>query len=438
MTLPQDRDRHNALPRVIVLYEDAAFGPLELAEAARGVCEIVWVTGWSAEPLVQSPRLLSRLGVHVDVTGCDAAETATRVRAASASGITVFSDGALEPAAALAHALGLTFHDRDTAHRLRDKFAQRRALSHAGMDVPRTRLLTAESVCSYDEVDALDATWPAVLKPRRGAGSVDTFIVSGPDELLTILASVAPCTEFVLEDYLADRPGTAHDHAAAMFSVELLVERGVSQLIALTGRFPLEPPLRESGSFLPGDVGAADARAAVRAAGGAARALGVQQGILHIEFKRTPEGPRIIEVNGRVGGIVPHLLRRVGGAPIITCAFQLALGMPTGVIPTVAPDGPVAFYRAWLPPAGDFRLTSVSGLQAVAAWPEVDQAWLNMRPGDTVSSRVGGGVFGYAAAVFGTADSHEALWQLRAELDRELTLDFESMQAPALAVPIAH
>ena len=421
-------------PRVVVVYDDAAFPVLELAQAAQGVCEIVWVTGWPGARQSDSERLLRRLGVHIDVTGCDDAESATRVAAASAQGIAVFSDAALTPAAALAEALGLPFHSRETAHRLRDKLAQRRALADAGMDVPQTRCLTARATRSRADVEALGASWPAVLKPRRGAGSVDAFVVAGPDELLDTLAGVSPDTEFVLEDYLADRPDALRDRGAALFSVELLVDRGLAQPIAFTGRFPLEPPLRESGSYLPGDVPSQDLGAALDNARGAATALGVQRGILHVEQKLTPDGPRIVEINGRVGGVVPTLLRRIGGAPILTWAFELALGREVAPVASPAPDGPVAFYRAWLPPTGRSRLTAASGFEELFARAEIDQAWLNLRPGDVVSSQEGGGVNGYVAAAFGAAPSHAALWRLLPELDETLTLAFEPL-APEVAAP---
>ena len=44
-------------------------------------------------------------------------------------------------------------------------------------------------------------------------------------------------------------------------------------------------------------------------------ALGVSTGCLHTEVKFTPDGPEIIEVNGRVGGGVPEMLERAAGSP---------------------------------------------------------------------------------------------------------------------------
>ena len=414
-----------ALPRVVIVYDAGAFPPMELAEAARDVCEIVWLTGWPGARAGSADRLLGRLGRRVDAAGRDLEELVPSLRAESPDGIAVFSDAALEPAVTLAEALGLPFHSRETTHRLRDKFAQRAALAAAGLEMPATRVLSPAVTRSAQDVRALGARWPAVLKPRRGTGSIDTFLVHGPDELLDALSSAAPDAEFVLEDFLPDRADMGASGAARLFSVELLVDGELIEPIVLTGRFPLKPPLRESGSFMPSDLGAEDTAAAVASARDAAVALGVERGILHVEHKLTPQGPRIIEINGRVGGLVPTLLTRIGGPPILSWALKLALGQDVGPRPGPPARAPVSFYRAWLPPVGDVRLTAVSGFPELATRAEIDQAWLNLQPGETVSSREGGGVFGYVAAAFGRSGSHEALWPLVDELEQALSLTFE-------------
>ena len=45
----------------------------------------------------------------------------------------------------------------------------------------------------------------------------------------------------------------------------------------------------------------------------AIKALGVRVGFLHTEIKLTPDGPRIIEVNGRLGGSVAEMAKACHG-----------------------------------------------------------------------------------------------------------------------------
>jgi len=414
------------------MYEPGAFSPLEISEAAQGLCDLIWVTGWSA-PLERSvARLLPRLGTVIDVRDLDREASVAALREAHADGIAVFTDAAQQPAADLARELELPFHSPQTALWLRDKLEQRRALRAGGLPVPAALALSQSDVGTRAEAEALEVTWPAVLKPRRGSGGSETFLVRGPDELIVVLEDVAGEREFILEEYLPDRPDSPGAPVADMVSVELVVVDGVSRHVAISGRFPIVAPLRENGGFLPSHLDADASAAVVDAAKQAAAALGVERGVLHIEVKQTPAGPRIVEVNGRVGGIVPMLLRRLGGPPLITWALRLALGLDVGPFePVVA--GAVAFYYVWLPPVGDFDVREIQGFDAVMSLPQVDQAWLNRQAGDRVSSREGG-MFGHLGAAYGTVATHDELWPLVAELASAPSFALDA--APSTRLPV--
>jgi len=414
------------------MYEPGAFSPLEISEAAQGLCDLIWVTGWSA-PLERSvARLLPRLGTVIDVRDLDREASVAALREAHADGIAVFTDAAQQPAADLARELELPFHSPQTALWLRDKLEQRRALRAGGLPVPAALALSQSDVGTRAEAEALEVTWPAVLKPRRGSGGSETFLVRGPDELLVVLEDVPREREFILEEYLPDRPDSSGAPVADMVSVELVVVDGVSHHVAISGRFPIVAPLRENGGFLPSHLDTDASAAVVDAAKQAAAALGVERGVLHIEVKQTPAGPRIVEVNGRVGGIVPMLLRRLGGPPLITWALRLALGLDVGPFePVVA--GAVAFYYVWLPPVGDFDVREIQGFDAVMSLPQVDQAWLNRQAGDRVSSREGG-MFGHLGAAYGTVATHDELWPLVAELASAPSFALDA--APSTRLPV--
>ena len=415
------------------MYEPGAFSPLEISEAARGLCDLIWVTGWSA-PLDSSvARLLPRLGTVIDVRDLDREASVAALREAHADGIAVFTDAAQQPAAELARELELPFHSPQTALWLRDKLEQRRALRAGGLPVPAALALSRSDVGTRAEAEALEVTWPAVLKPRRGSGGSETFLVKGPDELLVVLEDVPGEREFILEEYLPDRPDSPGAPVADMVSVELVVVDGVSRHVAISGRFPIVAPLRENGGFLPSHLDADASAAVVDAAKQAAAALGGERGVLHIEVKQTPAGPRIVEVNGRVGGIVPMLLRRLGGPPLITWVLRLALGLDVGPFEPVLAGPAVAFYYVWLPPVGDFDVREIHGFDAVMSLPQVDQAWLNRQVGDRVSSREGG-MFGHLGAAYGTVATHDELWPLVAKLASAPSFALDA--APSTQLPV--
>jgi hypothetical protein len=422
-----------SLPRVAVLYEPGAFSPLEISEAALGLCDLIWVTGWSAALESSVARLLPRLGMLIDVRDLDPEATVAALREAHTRGIAVFTDGAQQPAAELAWELELPFHSPQTALWLRDKLEQRRALRAGGLPVPVALAVSRADVGSRAQAEALELTWPAVLKPRRGSGGSETFLVNGPDELVVVLEDVPREREFMLEEYLPDCPDSRGAPVADMVSVELVVVGGVSRHVAISGRFPIAAPLRENGGFLPSNLDADASAAVVDAAKQAAAALGVERGVLHIEVKQTPAGPRIIEVNGRVGGIVPMLLRRLGGPPLITWALRLALGLDVGRFEPIVAGPAVAFYYVWLPPVGDFYVREIQGFDAVRSLPQIDQAWLNRQAGDWVSSREGG-MFGHLGAAYGAVANHDELWPLVADLASAPSFALDSTASTRLAV----
>ena len=119
--------------------------------------------------------------------------------------------------------------------------------------------------------------------------------------------AVDPHTALILESVLV---GAARETEglAPYVSVETLADAGRFHHLCVTDRFPLAPPLLETGMMLPSCLGAEQQAAVVAMAEQALRALGFRHGAAHTELMLTSEGPRVIEVNARVGGAVPFLL----------------------------------------------------------------------------------------------------------------------------------
>ena len=110
------------------------------------------------------------------------------------------------------------------------------------------------------------------------------------------------------------------------------MDAGVPSAVAVTGRMPLAEPFRETGAFLPCVLDSSEQRDVAQMAVIAARALGVRCGCLHTEIKLTGDGPRIIEVNGRVaGGGIADLVAAVKGIDMYESAVRSALSKPVAV-----------------------------------------------------------------------------------------------------------
>ena len=261
-------------------------------------------------------ELLNRFGAVVNVAGLGVEQILNELSPPyRPDGIVTFLDANMVTFAQVAAVLELPFHSPATSMALTDKAEQRRVLNEAGLDVPRC--VTIFPGQSREELAALEAEvgWPAVLKPRSAQGSRYTFFVEDNLRLLELLADLGPDRPvMVLESYLRDDPSRPGGPYADYVSVESVVARGVVSHLAVTGRFPLAENFRETGFFIPAALSDEDQVEVLDLATSAIAALGVTTGCLHSEIKFTPDGPRLIEVNGRVGGGVPEMLGRAAGS----------------------------------------------------------------------------------------------------------------------------
>lgn len=228
---------------------------MAIAEAAEGICELVWVLDSSDPEISSMARLLCRLGSVVDVAGLTLQEAAAAVAAAEPDGILALADSLLVWTARLAAALELPFLSVQVAERLTDKYLQREALARAGVPVPGFWQIPRErDTRSWDALEQA-ARFPAVLKPRRGEGSRDIVRVGSFAELRALVAATPSGAgsepELVLEEYLRDRPDHARDRFADYVSVESVVSGTRTSHLAVTGRFPPAEPFARQASSSP-------------------------------------------------------------------------------------------------------------------------------------------------------------------------------------------
>jgi biotin carboxylase len=396
---------------------------MQLTEAAASVCDLLWMIDGSLSEMREMRDLLNRFGPVVDVSGLGVEEILAELSGQyRPDGIATYLDANMSTYAQVADALGLSFHSFDTAVALTDKFQQRQVLADAGLPMPKCFPIGPRQ--STGDLDAIVAEvgWPAVLKPRSAQGSRYTFFVSDRsrlDELLTALGPTRP--EMVLEEYIADDPERPATPYAAYLSVESVASAGVVSHLALTGRFPLAENFRETGFFIPAALSLGDQEAALLLASAAIEALDVHTGCLHTEIKFTPAGPRVIEVNGRVGGGVPEMLYRAAGIKIVELTLQLALGEEVII------NGPVNThqigYRFFLqPPAVSATVAAINGIDAVSDHPGVDSITVHQGPGAVLDWKDGSR--NHIVAVVGTAADYDELLEVDRLLHEAVTVTY--------------
>ena len=316
------------------------------------------------------------------------AARAVRETGLSFDGIGAIDEFAGGFAARVAMSLGLPFHSVAAADCARNKYRTREACAEAGLAGPRVARLTS----SRDiEAAARAVGFPAVLKPVSGVGSVQAHKVHDESELGHRFSSVvneirgaqrappaglrsdrdwfqlmwARAPQLILEAWIG---GPKYD-------VDLLLERGRLAYAQVTD--DLEPcGLRDVRRVAPAGLDASDERCLIEHAAACVRAIGFEHGAFNVEVKLTPDGPRMIEVNGRLGGYsTTDVHRAVWEVDLVEQWLRLSLDLPVDV----QARKPRCFVAESLLPSprsgvlerDDFLEALESGADVVAARPWV-------------------------------------------------------------------
>lgn len=375
-------------PKVAVLHHPRSFFPTDLNHQVGDSVEVLWVADQSCVDDAASIRLMRRLGTVVDIAGLDVDQAASCLAAHEPDGIVTFVDDHVELAAALAARLDLTYHTPDVAKTLVDKRLQRAALADAGVAGPRFWAVPAG--LGSPEVEELSRriTYPAVLKPAEGSGSKDIQLVIDSDHLLSLLTSEVRKADHLVEEYIRDDPATSDQWFANYLSVESVISAGRISHVAITGRFPLAEPFRESGNFIPGILPRHLYPTVLGMVTDANDALKIKDAVTHTEIKLSSDGPKLVEVNGRLGGRPPFVLRRVSSINLFQVAFRVAVGAPVA-FDRLAECRGVGFWFMLQPPMSARSLAHINGLNELSDLPGVDTVNLNRQPGEPIDWREG-------------------------------------------------
>ena len=183
--------------------------------------------------------------------------------------------------------------------------------------------------------------FPALLKPRDGTACRGIHLVEDAAQLAGILEATDHPSQMILEERMEDL--SAAGPYADRLSIETIACNGAFGHLGITGLFRMMPLFRSTGGFFPADVSPSFQRELFELTTTAIRALGSDFGFYRTEIKLTPDGPRIIEINGRPTGLTPTVVKLASGVPLLQLAMRLALGED------VAVDGPVPCAADRLP-----------------------------------------------------------------------------------------
>jgi biotin carboxylase len=398
----------NSRPLVVIGYGPRCVSLVELTRVAGALCDVTWLVDESIPEMAQMRGFLGRFGSVVNIDGRSQEQIADAVSSPrSPDALVTFLDRGMVTFARVSEILGVPFHSVDTARALTDKAYQRERLAAAGLDSTHCQVVTTQEISVGHVTPDAELGWPVVLKPRSSQGSYYTFLAKDGSHLDSLVKLIADdCPEMVLESYIPDDPSRSPAPYASYVSVESVVSQGEISHLAVTGRFPLAENFRETGFFLPAALTNGDESQALELAGSAIEALGVRTGSLHTEIKFSADGPRVVEVNGRVGGGVPEMLSRAANLDLLDITLRIALGESINVKGPVPTD--MIGYRFFLqPPPVSAVVANIEGLDALSEFPGVDSISVHQRPGAELDWKDGSR--NHILSVVGSVSNYEDL-----------------------------
>lgn len=266
----------------------------------------------------------------LDEVAC-AAKVEELVKTTKIDGVITFWENAVPLAAMLSERFGWTGNKQQAALNARNKYLTRQTLENAKLSKyqPAWALIKSQSDL---EKAALRIGFPLVLKPAWGVKSQFVVRLDNLEEAKKafdyIKTNMTPAfdpiykygTDILAEEYLD----------GAEVDVDLLVQGGEIKFHAFTDNFPTkEPFFVETGDAMPSRHEAKDLSEVLRMAKEVVAALGLSNGALHLEAKITPTGPKLIELNARMGGdYLYDWIKTVWETDIIEEASKIAVGFP--------------------------------------------------------------------------------------------------------------
>ncbi|MDQ6774426.1 MAG: ATP-grasp domain-containing protein [Candidatus Dormibacteraeota bacterium] len=239
-------------------------------------------------------------------------------------GVVCYDEALILSAAEVVAALGLPGMSPETVTNCRDKLLTREVLSRAG--IPQPCSIRVHSLADAALV-AAGIGYPVVLKPRNLGASEGVVKVNHASELADAFRVTwssgkpdLPASEWgVLVEEFLDGPEISVDGA--------VFEGRYSVLVVAHKQVGLAPYFEETEHVVAADDPLFEDEAMRALLDAAHRALGVAHGMTHTEIRLTARGPRIVEVNGRIGGdLIPLVGWLATGIDPGSVAIQLAIG----------------------------------------------------------------------------------------------------------------
>lgn len=230
----------------------------------------------------------------------------------------IASDLAMVTVNYVAEQLGLVGNSTKATAKSTNKHLMRKAFEENGDPSPRSIMVDKNT-----DLDALELTYPVIVKPTDRSGSRGIFKLSEPSGLAEAVSS-AMAQGF-------EKKALVEEFAEGQeYSVEFISYQGNHHFLALTHKYTTGAPhFIETGHLQPAPVSGETLERVKRVVAHALDSLELKNGASHSELKIAEDGTiRLIEIGGRMGGdcIGSDLVRYSTGYDFVRMVVQVACG----------------------------------------------------------------------------------------------------------------
>lgn len=293
-------------------------------------------------------------------------------------GLLPATDYATPNACWVANKLGLKSMGYQSAIAARNKNIARDLFLKFNVPSPKYK-----AIRSYEEAKEFADLigYPLVLKPTNTASSQFVSLIHNQSQLKSSLEELLNFKEsymgfkvndiFLIEEFMRGQE----------YSIELFLNSGKTEFLEVTKKLKSKPPyFVELGHIIPAPIDNKSEFAKIAENG--AKALGIENGPLHIEVIDTIDGLKIVEINGRPGGdeITSQLIPLSFGVNIFQNTIFNYLGENLKFEKSRQKYSMIYYFTAHK----NGKLKKIHGLEKIKQLKFVNTVRLNVSLGDSV------------------------------------------------------
>ncbi len=254
----------------------------------------------------------------------------SHVRPQNTLGVLTLLDYPLLATIELAEMIGVPHPGRPAVERCRSKDLARVAIGH-GPDQPAYCVIDKASIPESSPVG-----YPCVVKPVDDSGSVGVHICTDHHGFSAALAAETD-RDTTLRGFPRKRRWIVEEYVEGPeFSAELICLDGHWHLLGIVRKILGSPSSTVAvGQVFPAKLEEPALDSIEKCVFGWLEAVGLAWGAAHVEFRLTPRGPVLIEINPRLGGaLISELIRHATALDVVDLVMRQSCGLP---LPSIGP-----------------------------------------------------------------------------------------------------